>query len=351
MINQINSFNNLANSTISFKSNPIKKKAVASNTEGKKLDQQLSLLALNNRNYLNIISFKGAGAKNDDLSFDNFDKMRKLASIETLDDLASNIKEENALGEGLNSRVYSFDDPRLSRWALKVDKNEFNNDSDELFTPTYDEFAGKNMGQEIAVAGNQYRILKKIDAEVHSIDNWSDHVNNDSKVTTAEAKEFLSQLKKVSDLPQETFDSYASRLELLQEKGYKQDSINPNNLLIDYKNQEIYIIDFYKADSPVHTNSRLDLINPLLDFSLFNNFYDKLDESERRDLIDSAREVIAKCNMAAKKTDLALDEKTYIDYITEVDKWFGCHLIHKGGDYRSRYNNLKALLEDNSVKL
>lgn len=343
MITKINSCSNILNYSA-----PKAAKAVSNsiNLNKAKLSYDLNALAVNNRS---LVSFKGL--KEDKLGFENFDKARIEAGINSIEDLEENIKEENKLGEGLNSRVYSFDDPKLSQWAIKVDKDEFKNDSNKLFKPADDVFKGENFGQEIALAGTKYRILKKIDGDIHSIENWSNCVNNDSKVSLKQAQEFKSQLKRLSNLPQKTFDDYAHKLEFLQEQGWKQDSINPNNILIDYDKEEIYIIDSFKADNSNHTNSRLDLINVLLDFTLFNNFYDKLDQEGKQDLLNSARQIITKCDNAVEKTNLSTKDSTYMNYITEVDRWFGCHLIHKGGDYRERFNNLKNLLSENSIKL
>jgi len=343
MITKINScsnaFNYSSSKALSAVSSPI-------NLNKAKLNYDLNALAFNNRS---LINFKGLNK--DSLSFENFDTARIEAGINSIEDLEKNIKKENKLGEGLNSRVYSFDDPKLSNWAIKVDKDEFDNDSKKLFKPVEDEFKGQNFGQEIALAGTKYRILKKIDGEVHSIDNWSNCVNNDSKVDLKDAQKFQHQLNKLAKLPQKTFDDYAKKLEYLEDHGWKQDSINPNNILIDYNKEEIYIIDSFKATNSNHTNSRLDLINVLLDFTLFNNFYNELDEKGKEDLLNSARQIITKCNAGVEKTNLSKKDSTYINYITEVDKWFGCALIHKGGDYRTRFNNLKNLLDENSIKL
>ena len=303
--------------------------------------KELSNIATLNACCAGITSFKG---HTDNSSFEEFNKARLSAGIYSIADLEENITEENILGTGANSTVYSFNNPKLDKWALKVDKIPFKTNSNSVFTKTPDNFEGVNMGQEIATAGNKYRILKRIQGNVHSIKDWSYKINGNIPVTELEALQFVSSLYEIANFPQSTFDDYAMQLKLLGEKGFKQDSINPNNILVDSKNQKLHIIDFFKADNEAHVNSRIDLINVLLDFSFFDKFYEKLDKTGKEELIKSAETIINKCNIASKKAGLPQDEKIYLTYLTEVDKWFGIHLVEKGGDYRTRYDRMKKLL-------
>lgn len=303
--------------------------------------RELSNIATQNILNIHFTSFKG---HTDNASFEDFNKARLNAGIRTIEDLEENITEENLLGTGANSTVYSFNDPTLDKWAIKVDKTPFKKESKTLFSKTTDVFEGANMGQEIAKAGNRYRILKKIEGRVHSIKDWSYKINGNIPISKSEALQFVSAIYEIANFPQSTFDDYAMQLKLLGEKGFKQDSINPNNILVDSKKQKLHIIDFFKADNETHVNSRIDLINVLLDFSFFNKFYEKLDSIGKEELLKSAQIIIKKCNIASKKVELPQDEQTYLTYLTEVDKWFGIHLVEKGGDYRTRYNRMKELL-------
>ena len=303
--------------------------------------KELANISNLNISNINFASFKG---KMDSYSFEEFNKARLSAGIHTIENLEANIKEENILGTGANSTVYSFNNPKLDKWALKVDKTPFKIKSKALFEKTPDSFEGVNMGQEIAKAGDRYRILKKIQGNVHSIKDWSYKINGNIPISQTEALQFVSSLYEIANFPQSTFDNYAMQLKLLSAKGFKQDSINPNNILVDSKNQKLHIIDFFKADNETHVNSRIDLINVLLDFSFFNKFYEKLDKTGKEELIKSAQTIINKCNIASKKAGLPQDEQTYLTYLTEVDKWFGIHLVEKGGDYRTRYLRMKELL-------
>ena len=301
----------------------------------------LKILATHNLSQINKTSFKG---KTNDDSFESFNRARLEAGIYSIEDIEENLTNENLLGTGANSSVYSFNDVRLDKWAIKVDKIPFETHTKKLFEKTQDVFEGYNMGQEIAKSGNRYRILKKIEGNVHSIKDWSYKINGNIPISQTEALQFVSALYEIANFPQSSFDDYAEQLKILGEKGFKQDSINPNNILVDSKNQKLHIIDFFKADNEAHVNSRIDLINVLLDFSYFDKFYEKLDSTGKKQLLDSAQTIIEKCTTASKKAGLPQDEETYLTYLTEVDKWFGIHLVEKGGDYRTRYNRMKKIL-------
>lgn len=313
-----------------------------SNNQNNKITNQLSAIAAQNHILIGKTSFKGTV---DNYSFEEFNKARIKAGINTISDLEENIKEENLLGTGANSCVYSFNDKNLGKWAIKADKTPFEASSKLLFRKTNDEFEGINVGQEIAKSGDRYRILKKIEGNTHSLKDWSYKINGNIPISATESLQFVSSLYEIASFPQSTFDDYANQLKLLSDKGYKQDSINPNNILVNSKQQKLHIIDSFKADNESHVNSRLDLINVLLDFSFFDQIYNQLDETGKAELLKSAQTIINKCNIASKKANLPQDEKTYLKYLEEVDKWFGVHLVEKGGDYRYRYTQMKEIIQ------
>ena len=279
----------------------------------------------------------------DKLSFEAFNIARLRAGIVSLEDLKDNIKPENMLGSGMNSVVYNFNSPLLKGWVLKVDKRPFLKSKSDVFKKSKDVFGSKNMGQEIATVGDRYRILKKIEGKAHSVYDWSYHVDNYSRVTRQEALEFLDSIAKIADFQQNSFDDYADKLSLLSKKGYKQDSINPNNILINYDKKEIHIIDFFKADDSLHINTGYDLAFSLLDFLLFAKFFEKLNDGEQKEFINCAKIIINKCKKASLKKGVPWDEEIYLNFLKNVDKCFGAALADMGGDCTTRYKKLKQL--------
>ena len=280
------------------------------------------------------------------MSFEAFNIARLRAGIVSLEDLKDNIKPENMLGSGINSVVYNFNSPLLNSWVLKVDKRPFSKSKSDVFKKSKDVFGSKNMGQEIATVVDRYRILKKIEGEVHSVYDWSYHVDNYSKVTRQEALEFLDSITKIADFQQNSFDELAKELALLTKNGYKQDSINPNNILVDYKHEKIHIIDFFKCDDPSHINTGYDIACVLVDFLLFGNFLEKLDDNEQKKFIQSAKIIIGKCKKASLRVGVPWDEEIYLNFLKNVDKWFGAALADMGGDCNTRYKKMKQLISN-----
>lgn len=287
--------------------------------------------------YKNII-FRGNSAK----SVMDFENKVWFTEKPLCELLKKSIDSKNLLGEGLNSKVYSI--IGIQDYVVKIYKKKFlgvNSILNKIFT-VEDDFEGRNMGQVIGKINDGIFILKKQNGQEHSVKFWSDYCADKLNVTEKDAHNFLKDIKKIAKMPGETYEDYADKIQYLASKGYKTDSINPNNLLIDYEKNEINIIDFFKASEPAHKDSVYDMFCPLLDFSLYKKFHGLLNEEEKKEFVDSSKVIINKCFIAAKKKELPTDENTYINYITEVDKWFGCHL--PGGDYRYRYKNLKEIL-------
>lgn len=264
----------------------------------------------------------------------------KKAKIEDKDFFA-NIEPENLLGSGKNSDVYCFSNPLMNRWAIKVEKSASldNISFPIIFEEIPDDFEGMNMGQEIAKTQDKIAILKRINGTPHSIKLWSQVRANKEAFSGDEVENFVQNLETISNFPQKTFDNFASRLKEINEKGYKADSFNPNNYLVDYDKQEIYIIDFYKYYLDENKNTQYDLICPLLDYANFENIYNSIDEDKRIALIKSAQKIIEKCKNASFNVGLNQDEKVFVDFISTID--FRENYIN---NYAKLYEKTKEIL-------
>lgn len=298
------------------------------------LQDQLHFMGINNK--VSALNKKSE----DPYSFENFEKARKDAGIYSQEDLEKEIKPENLLGKGSHSKVYKFSDPKLDKWVIKVEQDCML----RLANTEQNEFKGINVGQEITNSWKIFSILKKIEGEPHSVKNWSDRAaEHDFTVTKSEAKDFLSSLEKIADFPQSTFDDYAKQLKILSDKGFKMDSINPNNLLIDYDNKKISIIDFFRASDDSIKNSGLDLINSLLDFSCFKSYNRTLHNDGHNSLFQACKQIIDKCNKAAQKNDIPLDTQYYTKYLEWVDYMYDIeHYYEKS--HMGRYDYISNVL-------
>ncbi len=292
--------------------------------KNKLLLNQLDGLAAVNR----PLAFKGSGDK---FSYENFRKAAQEAGLNSVIDYYAQMTPENFIGGGANSDVYKFSDPRLENWVMKVYKKGG-------IWENYNPLGDLNMGQDIASCN--FDILKKVSGTPHSVENWSEHVKGETfQVTRKEALKFLSDLEKIADFPQSSFDDYAKKLKILSDNNYKMDSINPNNLLIDYANKEINIIDF-GSQGAHHKNSAYDLIMPLLDFSLYRSYIHTVDPKNGNHLIQLAKEIINKCTLAAEKNGISTDKTNYLSYIEYLDRRFNTH------SHQDRYYYMETCFQE-----
>lgn len=277
----------------------------------------------------------------DKTGFVDFMKVSKQAGVDNAEDIGRNCTKKNILGTGANSVVYKFSNPLLDRWAIKVDikHNDYKDSFSHPIQPVDDEFRGMNMGQEIARIGNRVHILKRINGKPHSFENWSKHRAEGTKITEEDASVFLDDVKKIADFPQEAFDDYAKQLKILDDKGYKADSFNPNNYLIDYENRTIHIIDAYKYDVDAHLNTSYDLFCPLVDYPNYSRFYDVMSEKEKAEYIDFTEAIFEKCMTAAEKTGVSTSEDTFREFISRIDR-----RENNGGIYINAFSTIQKLL-------
>ena len=248
------------------------------------------------------------------------------------------------LGEGANSKVYKL--PFLDDYVLKVlNKEDPNGIKINEFPPEV------NLGQPIWQNPKNPRllILKKISGQEHSIPSWSKTIYNPETqfpepVTKAQAKLFYSQLTQISKMPQTSFDQLAKDVKVLDEKGYKLDSINPNNLMVDTDKEEIHIIDYFKTpenEKEKYQNCAMDLTAVTADFTLFPEYYDKLNSKEQAELMESLLTINKKIHKGCEKAGLSCDENKFRTYIRTTSRWFTAHSVanqETGGIYFRYYD-------------
>lgn len=302
----------------------------------------------NIQNYKSIPAFYGRDlVKTNSLPEEIRSKMPKGSSIQDLIRMAQT--EENKLGQGANSIVYSI--PHLDDYVLKVLNKDDPNKIDMSEFPS-----DVNLGQPVWQDEKNPRILilKKIEGKEHSIPNWSKTIWDGANytplnVTSEQAKLFHSQLNDLSQMPQSAFDQLAKDVKLISDKGYKLDSINPNNLIVDKEKQQIHIIDFFKVkphESHQYQNSYMDLVAIALDFTLFPEYYDKMDESEKSNTLKNAETIREKMHKGAENAGLSCDDERFKTFIRTTSRWFPAHSVpnEKTGGVYFRYYDVR--LED-----
>lgn len=275
--------------------------------------------------------------KNENLPVEIAEKMPKGVKISDLIVIAQ--KPENIVGQGANSVVYNL--PYLDDYVLKVlnkdDPNKIN----------MNEFPSDvNLGQPVWQDENNPRILilKKIEGKEHSIPNWSKTVGVPKQVTKEQSKQFAKQISTIANMPQVAFNQFAKDVKVLSDKGYKLDSINPNNLIVDEEKEQIHIIDYFKVnpkETHLYQNSCFDLIAVACDFTLFPEYFDKMSENEKQSTINAVKTITDKMYHGCVNAGLSCDDEKYITYINETSKWFPIPSVPNektGEEYVRAYN-------------
>lgn len=248
--------------------------------------------------------------------------------------------EANRIHHGANSVVYAI--PHMPTFVLKVITKETAPLS-ATFIPDEPPFEGKNLGQVMGSFGKKYLVLVKQHGQPHAAPDWSDLVMERRPMTHADARAFKQQVKQLAQLPPASFNQLAGEIAFLEGKGYKVDSMNPNNVLVDGPN--LHIIDYFKVppgEDAVYRNSVYDMDYALLDMALFSRFHDTLPPLEQTELLEAARTVLDQNHQAAQTAGLSEDFTRFTTYLGPVDRWFGSHLPNK--NYAQRYTDAMTLI-------
>lgn len=231
--------------------------------------------------------------------------------------------EQNLRGIGANSKVYNI--PYLNDYVLKVlNKDDPNSIAMNEFPPTI------NMGQPIWQSEKNPRllILRKVEGREHSIPSWSNtiwqpDVQQPKLVTYEQAQIYFDSVEKLAKMPQEAFCELAYKAKLLDDKEYKIDCINPNNLIVD--DGEIHIIDYFKVkpwELDVYKNCSYDLVAIMLDFTLMPEYVEKMTAEQKKQFLKNAKVIFDKVQKAAEFAGLSTDVEIYKTFINETSKWF-----------------------------
>lgn len=265
-------------------------------------------------------------------------------------------------GTGANSTVYNL--PFTDNYVLKIVKDNAPLDLSKQYIGRFPDTI--NLGQPVWQHPDNPRILllKKIKGEPHSIKDWSKTMYNPQtgqamNVTSEQAQNYFTQISRIAEMNQSVFDDLATQIKVLDGikkfdndnlPGFKIDSINPNNLMVDYKNNKMNIIDYFAKENEHHnTNSYLDMVAVISDFPLLPEYKALLKQEEQSKLIEALKIINDKCFNAAAKAGLSTDKNVFMDYINEVHRYFKPLSVKKqdgSGEYLRFYDQkAQELLE------
>ncbi len=304
-----------------------------------------------NKKNFKALSFK---SNNDYLPKDIKDILSSEYSIDDLINMA--IKSNKKLGVGANSTVYEL--PFIEDYVLKVLNKDDPNKVDISQFPL-----NRNLGQPVwqSSVNPKLLILKKVSGEEHSINNWSnviwdEKIKSPKSITKEQSQIYFNKISQIAKMDQEVFNSLAYDVKTLEDMGYKLDSINPNNLIVDTNKNQIHVIDYFKVnpkEKEFYQNSALDITSLILDFTLLPEYYDKLSKEQQDKLIEYIGIINEKVYKGAQKAGLSCDDEKYKTYIRTTSKWFPIKSVPKENSedeyiraYHIRLNDFILMLKD-----
>ena len=182
---------------------------------------------------------------------------------------------DNVLGEGRNKIVYSI--PNVAEYVLALLKSKVKSTNCNIcsFEQVKNLLPKFNFGQCIADNNNGLKILNKVNGKPHLLDDYVERINSytvNGDITLEDALRVMEKLKNLEEFPQESFDFLVQKIIYLNKKNVRIDTINPNNILIEYDTKEINLIDvefnFHTQNIKPPYNGYNDIIylllNPLL---------------------------------------------------------------------------------------
>lgn len=260
-------------------------------------------------------------------------ELAKGNKFKKFENFINNPDEKYLTGKGANSNVYNI--PFLDKYVLKIIKPESKLDLSQQYVRLFPDDI--NLGQPVWQHRNNPRILllKKIEGEPYSIKNWTSTLYNPAvkapqNVTQAQADLYYKHISKVSKMDQSVFDELARQIKILDTTkkyegdnliGFKTDSINPNNLMVDFKNNTIHIIDYFAKDNTHHKNSYMDMVAIMTDFTLLPEYRDLLKPQQQKELVNIIKTIHNKALLAAQKHGVSTDKNDFLEFINEINRY------------------------------
>jgi len=123
------------------------------------------------------------------------------------------------------------------------------------------------------------------------------------------SKFVLQEFEDLSLFPLSSYMDFAKKIKFLNDyTNYKIDIKNPNNVMLDKKNKEINVIDFWQEQMNLiyPYNCAADMFLSILDFQRHNKYFERLYPKEQERYYKASIQIINKCQEAARIVGIPL---------------------------------------------
>jgi len=242
----------------------------------------------------------------------------KYGDIPLEETLKKIVETEQPIGAGKDKRCYIF--PGMEDYIIAhLYRYPLDNKSPKIL-PSDLKFPMYNFGEPIMSNGESFMIMKRILGKQNLMD-YIPVVKSliaNGRISKDVALEYLEKLKPLADFPQSAYDKLAQQIKYLNENGQCFDFINPNNILVDFTNQEFHMLDLFDIKDNNSIRSALDINKERqfgaweMSFSLLSllhcYFLDAMDDDTYNETVKNASKIIQKCFIAAKNANLSTSD-------------------------------------------
>lgn len=269
--------------------------------------------------FTRTLSFKSANDK----PFDNksFDEFEKWAKDNNFLDAAVDIVTSSGkiIGSGFEGTTYGI--PGTDNWIIKKYKRcdylKIPNEKPKIIK-VEDIAPSLNIGQEIArieiPAANNfshvYHILKKQDGKSIGVPYSESNLFNESQMKT-----HVNFLTTLANIPQESYNKCVKDIRYITQQGLEIDCGNPDNFLINTKNNTINfvdIIDKIKTNNTQYGEVLYSLLDGPFEMHIINGDFG-INQSE--DEIKNIDEILKKFFTAMKKENVKFSNGRFFDQL------------------------------------
>ena len=234
------------------------------------------------------------------LSKDTFERSNTHSWRKLIPHLKEKINPKYFLGGGAEAKVYAIDENYVLRMFGGAKKIK------SRFVPVEDIFEGKNYGQAVAKTKEGISINKR----VNGVRLY--------KCNETDSKIYMENLRKYSVLSDETLEEFVADIAFINSKGWRIDSTNPENFLLDEKTGKIGIIDLCQKG-----RTSLDLyepyghdwvLDPLVNSHDIYSLYGKLNVNEREEFFELINKLEKRIIPLCKKYNIPISKWKKEDY-------------------------------------